>query len=170
MTLLTAKITKPRRSAATGSATKKTASQKHNAAHAAENRACSASALRRVRKTENRPLSCESGRFSGAGGGARTRTVLPPRDFKSLASACFATPARSVTSYHRSQRLSSTGNPAPAAPVRPPRPRSPSNMFDKSTRRPPIPDTHLLHPARKFDKIINYFYRYRFGIRGTLHL
>ena len=29
----------------------------------------------------------------GAGGGARTRTVLPPRDFKSLASACFATPA-----------------------------------------------------------------------------
>ncbi len=111
MTLLTAKITKPRRSAATGSATKKTASQKHNAAHAAENRACSASALQRVRKTENRPLSCESGRFSGAGGGARTRTVLPPRDFKSLASACFATPARSVTSYHRSQHLSSTGNP-----------------------------------------------------------
>ena len=47
----------------------------------------------------------------GAGGGARTRTVLPPRDFKSLASACFATPARSVTSYHRSQHLSSTGNP-----------------------------------------------------------
>ena len=82
MTLLTAKITKPRRSAATGSATKKTASQKHNAAHAAENRACSASALRRVRKTENRPLSCESGRFSGAGGGARTRTVVTPRDFK----------------------------------------------------------------------------------------
>ena len=156
MTLLTAKITKPRRSAATGSATKKTASQKHNAAHAAENRACSASALRRVRKTENRPLSCESGRFSGAGGGARTRTVLPPRDFKSLASACFATPARSVTSYHRSQHLSSAGNPAPAAPAQPLRAH-----IIRSVRQihavPPIPDTHLLHPAGKFDKIINYF-------------
>lgn len=163
MTLLTAKITKPRRSAATGSATKKTASQKHNAAHAAENRACAASALRRVRKTENRPLSCESGRFSGAGGGARTRTVLPPRDFKSLASACFATPARSVTSYHRSQHLSSTGNPDAAA-------RTSPDLFDKSARQPPIPDTRLLHRARKFDKIINYFYRYRFWIRGTLHL
>ena len=170
MTLLTATVTKPRRSAATGSATKKTASQKHNAAHAAENRACSASALRRVRKTENRLLSCERGRFSGAGGGARTRTVLPPRDFKSLASACFATPAHSVTSYHRSQHLSSTGDPAPAAPTQPPRASLPFDLFDKSARRSPIPDTRLLHPARKFDKIINYFYRYRFWIRGTLHL
>ena len=38
--------------------------------------------------------------FSGAGGGARTRTVLPPRDFKSLASASSATPA-CASCYHR---------------------------------------------------------------------
>ena len=44
------------------------------------------------------------------------------------------------------------------------------DLFDKSARQLPIPDTRLLHPAIKFDKIINYFYRYRFWIRGTLHL
>lgn len=48
--------------------------------------------------------------------------------------------------------------------------RTSPDLFDKSARQPPIPDTRLLHPARKFDKIINYFYRYRFWIRGTLHL
>ena len=48
--------------------------------------------------------------------------------------------------------------------------RTSLDLFDKSARQPPIPDTRLLHPSRKFDKIINYFYRYRFWIRGTLHL
>lgn len=48
--------------------------------------------------------------------------------------------------------------------------RTSPDLFDKSARQPPIPDTRLLHRARKFDKIINYFYRYRFWIRGTLHL
>ena len=45
----------------------------------------------------------------------------------------------------------------PDAPTQPPRASLPFDLFDKSTRQPPIPDTHLLHPARKFDKIINYF-------------
>ena len=48
--------------------------------------------------------------FCGAGGGGRTRTVLPPGDFKSPASACSATPARFGTgeSYHHSRQKSMT--------------------------------------------------------------
>jgi hypothetical protein len=35
----------------------------------------------------------ERSESNGAGGGLRTRTGLPPRDFESRASACSATPA-----------------------------------------------------------------------------
>ena len=37
--------------------------------------------------------------WCGAGDRGRTGTVFPPRDFKSLASACSATPAESVTEF-----------------------------------------------------------------------
>ena len=39
------------------------------------------------------PLSCLSGGIAGAGGGGRTRTVLPPTDFESVTSANSITPA-----------------------------------------------------------------------------
>ena len=159
MTLLTAKITKPRRSAATGSATKKTASQKHNAAHAAENCACSASALRRVRKTENRPLS----------------DFLVPAAGLEPARCChrgILSPLRLPVSprRHAPSHRTTAANTCQAQETRTAAARTSPNLFDKSARQPPIPDTRLLHPSRKFDKIINYFYRYRFWIRGTLHL
>jgi hypothetical protein len=44
-------------------------------------------------RPNSRRQSVSHGGVASAGTGARTRMGLPPRDFKSLASAYFATPA-----------------------------------------------------------------------------
>ena len=78
----------------------------------------------------------------GAGGGARTRTVLPPRDFKSLASACFATPAYPPYRTTGGASLSRAGSAARGS--------------EKCPRRRQITNTRLLHLHGYFDRIINY--------------
>ena len=77
-------------------------------------------------------------------------------DFKSLASACSPrrhAPSHRTTAANTCQAQEIRRRRAPRSA---PRARTSSDLFGNHAA-PPIPDTHLLHPAGKFDKIINYF-------------